>query len=312
MLKNKNSVAIVIVCMNNLRNLIPCLDSIAKFTDITHEIWVNCYMFSNENLAIVRDKYPYVHWVVNNDIAGFSENNNMILKKLTTEYVLVLNDDTIFEEPVLDKLMDSMEHTSDAAIMVPKLLNGDGSLQYCGKAPYTIWDFIIATSSIGNPAFKQSKYINQKNVFKTYNICGACFLIKREIFKELGWFDEYYFFCPEDIALSTLANKKGYNVYCNSNISLYHLQGKTSSIVKAATLPAARKGSVRFYSNESLLLLFVLKLYVFILCCIKAFYFHLKRDRINYMAQWHCVETIFTSMTPKEIFIKYYNQIRGV
>lgn len=313
MLESKNNhVAIVIVCMNNLKNLIPCLDSIAEFTNIAHEIWINCYMFSDENLAIIRRRYPYVHIVVNNEIAGFSENNNIILKQLDTEYVLILNDDTIFKEPVLDRLVDSIQRTPDAAIMAPKLLNGDGSLQYCGKAPYTIWDFIVATSSIGDPGFKKSIYINQDNIFRTYNICGACFLIKRAIFEELGWFDEYYFFCPEDIALSTLANQRGYSVYCDSNISLYHLQGKTSSIVKPATLPAARKGSIKFYSKGSLYLLLFLKFYIFILCTIKTIFFFLKKDKINYMAQWHCVETIFTSLTPKDIFIKYYTQIKKI
>lgn len=309
-MESNKSVAIVIICMNNLKNLVPCLDSIYKYTKIAHEIWVNCYMFSDENLTIIRKKYPYINIIVNNEIAGFSENNNLILKQLKTEYVLVLNDDTVFKEPVLDCLMDSMQRTPEASIMVPKLLNGDGSLQYCGKAPYTIWDFIIATSSIGDPAFKKSRYINQNNIFKTYNICGACFLIKRKIFEELGWFNEYYFFCPEDIALSTLANQKGYSVYCDSNINLYHLQGKTSSIVKSATLPAARKGSIRFYSNGSLFLLFFLKIYLFILCIIKTIFFYFKKDRINYLAQWHCVETIFTSLTPKEIFIKYYTQVK--
>ena len=39
-------VAIVIVCMNNLKNLIPCLDSIKKYTKIDYEVWVTAYLFS--------------------------------------------------------------------------------------------------------------------------------------------------------------------------------------------------------------------------------------------------------------------------
>lgn len=45
-------VAIVIVCMNNLKNLFPCLDSIKQQTKISYEVWVVAYLFSKENLAL--------------------------------------------------------------------------------------------------------------------------------------------------------------------------------------------------------------------------------------------------------------------
>lgn len=35
-------------------------------------------------------------------------------------------------------------------------------------------------------------------------------MIKTDIFRQMGFFDEYYFFCPEDIALSTALNRRGY------------------------------------------------------------------------------------------------------
>lgn len=69
---------------------------------------------------------------------------------------------------------------------------------------------------------------------------------------------------PEDLALSTLANKRGYNLYVDSNITLYHLQQQTGSKVKVATLPAARKGSIYFHSDGSKILYWLLALYVLV------------------------------------------------
>lgn len=52
--------AIVIVCMNNLKNLFPCLDSIKQQTTISYEVWVVAYLFSKENLTLLKEKYPWV------------------------------------------------------------------------------------------------------------------------------------------------------------------------------------------------------------------------------------------------------------
>ena len=107
-------------------------------------------------------------------------------------------------------------------------------------------DYTEGITILGGEPFE---YVNQKGIFKTYNCTGACFLVKTKVLQALDYFDEYYFFMPEDLALSTLANKRGYNLYVDSNITLYHLQQQTGSKVKVATLPAARKGSIYLQWN---------------------------------------------------------------
>lgn len=302
--------AIVIVCMNNLKNLFPCLDSIKEQTKIPYEVWVVAYLFSKENLDMLREKYPWVIVVESNEIRGFSENNNLALRQVKTQYSLVLNDDTLFKEPVLDELVESIEKTPDADFMSPKLLYGDGRYQSCGKAPSTILDFVLNIASISNPNKKKSRYVNQKGIFKTYNCTGACFLAKTSVLEKLGYFDEYYFFMPEDLALSTLANKRGYNLYVDSDIILYHLHQQTGSKVKVATLPAARKGGIYFHSNGSVILYNILAFYVFVVSLLKYLLFLAKGKKINAKAQRHCVETIFSSMSPKQIFVKYYIELK--
>lgn len=303
--------AIVIVCMNNLKNLFPCLDSIKEQTKISYEVWVVAYLFSKENVVLLREKYPWVIVVESNEIRGFAENNNLALKQVRTEYTLVLNDDTLFKEPVLDELVDSIEKTSDADFMSPKLVYGDGRFQSCGKAPSTLVDFMLCIASLSNPNEKKSKYINQKGIFKTYNCTGACFLVKTKVLEDLGYFNEYYFFMPEDIALSTLANKRGYSLYVNSEITLYHLQQQTGSKVKVATLPAARKGSIYFHSDGNIFLYYMLALYVFIVSMLKYIIFRLRGKYFLAEAQFNCVETIFSRSTPKQIFVKYYMKMKN-
>ena len=47
-------VSIVIVCMNNLKNLYPCLNSILKNTTVNYEVFVVAFLFSDENKSFVR------------------------------------------------------------------------------------------------------------------------------------------------------------------------------------------------------------------------------------------------------------------
>lgn len=310
-MKTNIEVSIVIVCMNNLKNLLPCIKSIKDHTHKTHyDIWVVAYLFSKENLDVLKNQHPDVIIIESNEIRGFSENNNLALKQLTSQYALVLNDDTLFKEPVLDKLVDSIKKTHSADIMGCKMLNKDGSLQSCGKAPSTILDFILMTSSMYNPNMKKSIYINQTGIFKSYNCTGACFLIKNSTLREIDYFDEYYFFMPEDLALTTKANQMGYSYYVDSNISLYHLHQQTGSKVKPATLPAARKGCIHYYSNGNILVYYFLASYVFIIALVKSIIFFILGNSIQRKAQWHCVETIFSKKTPKQIFTQYYLKIK--
>ena len=53
-------VSIVIVCMNNLKNLYPCLNSIIKHTSVSYEILVVAYLFSRKNLEKLKVDYPLI------------------------------------------------------------------------------------------------------------------------------------------------------------------------------------------------------------------------------------------------------------
>lgn len=307
----KSTAAIVIVCMNNLKNLFPCLDSIKEQTKIAYEVWVVAYLFSKENLVLLREKYPWVIVVESNEIRGFAENNNLALRHVKTEYTLVLNDDTLFKEPVLDRLIEAMEKTPDADIMSPKLVNADGSLQSCGKNPIN-WYYFLREDTFGlNNNFRRTIYTNGEGIFQSYNISGACFLIKTEFFKQQGFFDEYYFFCPEDIALSTNINEQGGKCYVDSNVALYHLCGGTrKSAVKTATLPAQRLGCIHFHGRNSLALRIFMRTWILFTSFGKYLVNLFRGDQIETTAQLHCVQTMLSNKSPKEIFTQYYLQLK--
>lgn len=316
MVNNAIDVSIVIVCMNNLKNLYPCLDSIKKYTKVSYETLVVAYLFSKENLNKLRNDYPWVTIIESNVIRGFSENNNLALKQANGKYCYVLNDDTFMDSPVIDNLVSTFDKMpKNIAVVSPNIKYPDGRPQYCGRNKISYWTVLKFIFGFKK---KDSQYINRQGIFETYNIMGAAFLIKTDIFKEIGYFDEYYFFCPEDIAVSTLLRERGYKCIVNGDVVQYHIQGGTWSIMQTATEPAHYKGCVRFYAKDSLLKKLILILcysikFLLRLCIWFIIYVITKNSKakIKVKVYLNTIVGLYVSKTPKELFVENYNKIKS-
>jgi len=315
----KPEVSIVIVCMNRLDNLYPCLESIKAQTGVSYEVLVVAYMFTEKNLVKAKEDFPWVKFIESNEFRGFSENNNLALKQAEGRFCFVLNDDTELTEPVIDRLVADFDRLPEnTAIVSPKIYSGDGSLQLCGRPRHTGWNYVkqqwhcwaeSADNTVGlTPVFDE--------VYRTYDITGAAFLIRTDTFRELGWFDEKYYFTPEDMALSTLANESGYGVYVDAGTSLVHKWRTTASRIAPAVRPAAVRGSLIFFSHGSDFKYLLLGIGVWtaeMTKRIKAGFCQLihptEQGRIAVQTFRNITRSIFTSRTTKEIFIHFYKQL---
>ena len=314
------SVSIVIVCMNNLQNLYPCLNSIRKYSRIDYETFVVAYLFSNENLEKIRSDFPWVTIIESNEIRGFSENNNLALRQANGKYCLVLNDDTEFVSPLCEELVETIENLPEnVAIVSPPTYYPDGSIQSCGRPPISFFHYVLSEFGLWKEREISSQYTYQKGIFKSYNIVGAAFLIKTDIFREVGWFDEHYFFTPEDVALSTTLNRIGYSCYVNADLRLIHYEGKSRkvSMIYSAIKPASLRGNFIFYSNGNPIKYAFLVIIHLIKSSLAVAYhfikgFGKKSPNVDYalmIGYLHCLHTCFSRKSAKELFIKYYKKL---
>lgn len=315
---NMFDVSIIIVCMNNLSNLIPCLDSIKKYTSLSYETIVVAYMFSPENLLYIKQNYPWIKIIESKEIRGFSENNNLAIKIAKGKYCFILNDDTVFPMPVVDLLFDSIEKLPESVVCIsPATYFKNDEIQSCGRPRHSFLTYSLFLMGLWKEQKIKSKYTYQTGVFQTYDIVGAAFLFRTEVLKELGMFDEQYFFCPEDIALSAKANQMGYLFFVDSNVKIYHIENATANLVKTATSPAAVKGELNYYSNSSFFKYFLLSILVilrsFAKLCVNLYFYiltHNQKFYIDVRAHRNIIYCVFADKSPKDIFVKYYNQIK--
>ena len=322
--------SIIIVSMNNTRCLFPCLDSIRTHTSVSYETLVVAYMFTEENLALLSREYPWVTVIRSDRLRGFAENNNLALRQAQGRYCFIVNDDTLMSMPVIDRLVADMERLPpEVAAISPKIVFPDGRVQTCGRGPWTPWKYLMHYLHLVDET-RPSRWTMQKGIFRTYTLNGACFLARTEIFRQAGWFDETYTFTPEDIALGTLFSKTGHPVYVDADVEITHISNATASCIEAAIKPTRVRGSLIFYSslasisspqgtkrcNRLIYTLMGIFIYGFeTLRGLKYIFLdrsdkseRSRRNRIMYDTASNVRESIFTNLTTKEIFSRYYHR----
>ncbi|MBQ9660503.1 MAG: glycosyltransferase [Bacteroidales bacterium] len=297
-------VSIVIVCMNRPDNLYPCLEGIRTQTRVDCETWVVAYRFSPENLAKAQADFPWVQWIVSDGTRGFSENNNLALRRVRGRYCFIVNDDTRMDMPVVDRLAEDFARLpEDAAAVSPCIRFADGGVQTCGRGPWSAWRYALHYLH-GVDETRPSRWTMQEGLFRTYTLNGACFLIRTDVFREAGWFDERFFFTPEDIALGDLLNRRGWSVWADADVSITHLAGGSVSAMEAAIKPARVRGSLLFYGEPLPLKLFI-GCFEALRVCKYAFLPRTEHHLLMRRTAVNVLHTVFSKLSPKEIFIRF-------
>src|SRR5436309_2433225 len=98
--------SIVIICWNDLKVILDCLESIfAQTTNMDFEVLVSDNGSTDHSIPQIRSRFPHVKIVENGANLGFSRGNNAGIRVACGEYVLILNPDTLIRDRALEKLI---------------------------------------------------------------------------------------------------------------------------------------------------------------------------------------------------------------
>ncbi len=123
-------ISIIIVNWNTKELLAECIDSIyASPPGGEFDIWVVDNSSSDGSTDMIRERYPEVNLIDNEENIGFAKANNQALRKCQGKYVLLLNPDTAVETNAIVNLVSFLEKTPEAGMAGARLVNPDGSLQ---------------------------------------------------------------------------------------------------------------------------------------------------------------------------------------
>jgi len=234
---NKIDVSILIINFNSFEILSQCVDTFTKYAEgFTYEIIIIDNNSRDDSFVKLKKRYPYFRFIQNKNNLGFGKANNIGLSVAQGEFVLFLNNDVIFLENSVLKLLNFLRSKNEKILIAPRLLNSDGSIQYSAYRFQNLW-LTFTTSFFLYALFPRSKYFNKYylinrgglQVQEIDTITGAFIMGKREDLLALGGFDEYFFFYGEDNDLCKRFREKGGKVIYYPKTKVIHLKGGSNT-----------------------------------------------------------------------------------
>ncbi len=206
--------SVVILNWNTCALLEKCLRAlVCPQRDIDVEIIVVDNASGDNSREMVRREFPQVNLIANPKNTGFGAGNNVALPQARGRYVLFLNSDTVVIDGALTSMVQYADANPDIGILGPKLLNGDGSLQYsCRRYPNLATGFFRNTP-LGR-LFPKNRFATDY-LMQDWDhaaprdvdwVSGAALMMRRELIAQIGGFDEDYYMYCEDVDLCWRAN----------------------------------------------------------------------------------------------------------
>lgn len=188
------------------------------------------------SVEMIKKEFPQVILIENNDNRGFGKANNQGLKIAKGQYLMFLNTDVVVLENALNKLVGYLDSNPDVMMVGPRLLNRDLSFQHaCRRAlpnPINSFFHLFGLTKF----FKNSRWINE---YKQYNLSpeitgpasalsGAAMMFRRQVYEEIGGFDEVFFMYGEDLDFCKRVLDKGWKTVYVSEAKIVHFGGQSS------------------------------------------------------------------------------------
>ena len=209
---NYNGIAYIENCLASLKN--------QSFKDFLVMIIDNASEDGSREL--IKEKFPEMMLVELSQNFGFSRAVNEGIKRAKSEYIILLNNDTKAEVDFVEQLLFTIEKDekifSVGAKMLqmhkPELIDDAGDL-YCALG----WAFALGKDR------KKYRYEKEAEVFSA---CGGAAIYRRDLFEQIGYFDEFHFSYLEDVDVGYRAKIMGYRNCFTPKAVVYHAGSATT------------------------------------------------------------------------------------
>lgn len=230
----------VIILNYNVRYFLEqCLLSVqAALQHIEGEIIVIDNNSSDDSCQMMKTRFPHIKLIENKENTGFPKGNNIGVAEAKGEYLCILNPDTVVAEDTFTKIFNSKLPTpnSQLGILGCKLIDGTGNFLPESKrgipTPWVAFTKIFGLYKIFPKSiiFNQyyAQYLTENQSGKADILVGAFMLMKRDLYNQVGGFDENCFMYSDDIDLSYRILKKDKINYYFAETTVIHYKGEST------------------------------------------------------------------------------------
>ena len=227
------SIAVAIVNYNTREHLRACLETVRL--ENPGEVVVVDNASPDNSAEMVQAEFPWVRLHANKTNPGFGAAANQAIANCTAKYVLLLNSDVLLQPGALEALSSYLDLHPRAAIVGPRLVGTDGTLQtscypfptalntlllYANLAPLIRYFPVLRSLYLAASPHNHARAIPW--------VKGAALAIRREVFEALDGFDESFFMYSEEVDLCYRLGVAGWQVHFAPVTTVVHVGGAST------------------------------------------------------------------------------------
>jgi N-acetylglucosaminyl-diphospho-decaprenol L-rhamnosyltransferase len=214
----------LIVSYNSSQVIADCLDAIPDQPTVVID------NDSTDNSAQICRQRPNTLVIETGTNAGFGAGVNRGFAEIDSEWTLVINPDAILDKANLQKLLDCAEIHPDAGMIAPAIVDNDGVLDYSHDK---------ALHRRHGMTRRRLDPLPEGPVCAEF-LSGAAFMVRTDVAKKIGGFDESFFLFYEDDDFCWRVADAGFSLILEPAATAMHLGG-------TSTPPSARIAYRRDY-----------------------------------------------------------------
>ena len=273
-------ITIIIPNYNGEKYIADCLDSLMTQTMSDFKTLIIDNASPDKSDMIIEEKYPWAELVRMDQNYGFARAVNEGIKRTTTKYLILLNNDTKAEPEFVEELYKAIEKDDKIFSVGAKMLQmfnpdkiDDAGDLYCALG----WAYGLGKDH------NKKKYEKEANVFSA---CAGAAIYRKAIFEEIGYFDEFHFTYLEDVDVGYRARIMGYKNRFTPKAVVYHAgSGATGSRYNPFKVRiSARNSWYVIYKNMPTLQIIINLPFFIIGFGVKAMFFILKGYGREYLS----------------------------
>jgi GT2 family glycosyltransferase/glycosyltransferase involved in cell wall biosynthesis len=253
-------VSVIVVNWNVGPILVDCMRAVAKeLTTVDGDCIVVDNGSARGDMDPVRHEFPSVPIIANARNLGFARAANQGIRESRAPYVMLLNPDAFPMQGTLEHLVRFMDRHPEVAVVGPHITNTDGTAQGSARAFPGLWTAFFGRTSFLTRYFPRNPW-SRRHIpvlgargdapLAVDWVSGACMLIRRQAWEEIGGLDEAFFLYWEDADFCWRARNAGWEVVYDPRVSVIHSVGASSRQAPIRSTVAFHRTAYRLYRKH--------------------------------------------------------------
>jgi GT2 family glycosyltransferase len=203
---------------------------------------------------MVRDEFPQIHLIANDENRGFTAANNQGLTLSQGRLLLLLNPDTEIVGDALATMLRYAHAHREVGGLGPRLLNTDGSSQ-ASRRRFPTFSTALVESTVVQEWWDDNRVLRRYYMADTPDdgiqrvdwVVGACLLVRRQAYEQVGGLDEGFFMYSEELDWCRRIKAAGWRVVYYPAAQVVHYEGKSSEQAVPARHINFQRSKIRYF-----------------------------------------------------------------